>query len=194
MIGSQFGLLTVISRAGIDAHRQAKYLCRCECGQEKVVLSGNLKKGNTTSCGCKRKATCSLRMSSLNLRHGMTDTKLWRTWKAIVERTTVPTSSNYWRYGGSGIGIHEDWLRFENFAFYIGEPPSAEHSIDRIDNYVGYFPGNIRWATAKEQASNRKTNIKVIINGKSMILSDAARAIGISKSTASRWYSSGKLK
>ena len=194
MIGMKFGLLTVISEAGVDVHRQRKYLCLCDCGQKRIVLSGNLKKGNSASCGCKRKLTCSLKMSKFNLRHGMTNTKLWRTWKGIVERTTAPTSSHYLRYGGSGIGIHQDWLNFEEFASYVGEPPSEKHSIDRIDNSVGYFPGNVRWATSKEQASNRSTNIKVTIDGVEMILSDAARVLRVSKSTASRWYASGKLK
>lgn len=194
MIGNRFGFLTVLSEAGTDRYRQKKYLCKCDCGMETLVLSGNLKKGNSTSCGCKRASSCSARMKVLNLRHDMTDTKLWRTWKAVVERTTVVSSNHYKRYGGSGISLHPEWLVFENFAAHVGEPPSADHSIDRINNSLGYFPGNVRWATAKEQAANRKTNIKVDVNGKSMILSEAAIVLGISKSTASRWYASGKLK
>jgi hypothetical protein len=194
MLGEKFGFLTVLSVSGVDRHRQKKYLCKCDCGKEKIVLSGNLKKGNSTSCGCKRKLTCSTRMSKLNLRHGMTGTKLWRTWKAVVERTTILTSSHYQRYGGAGIGLYPNWLNFEEFASYIGEPPSEKHSIDRINNSLGYFPGNIRWATAKEQAANKKTNIRVNVNGQFMILSDAAKSLGISKSTASRWYALGKFK
>jgi hypothetical protein len=133
-------------------------------------------------------------MSQLNLRHGKTNTKLWRTWKGIVERTTVQTSSHYSRYGGAGIGIHQEWLVFETFASYIGEPPSSKHSVDRINNSIGYFPGNVRWATAKEQALNRSTNIFVNLNGVMVVLSEAARILGVSKSTTSRWYASGKLK
>ena len=161
---------------------------------EVVVLSNNLKKGNSKSCGCARRETCSKRMSKLNFKHGQTDTKLWRTWKGILERTTCPTSSHYLRYGGNGIGIYDDWKIYENFAKYIGQPPNQNCSIDRIDNKNGYFPGNIRWATAKEQAHNRSTNIRVSIDGQIMILSDAAKKLNISKSTASRWYAKGKLK
>lgn len=194
MVGKKFGLLTVLHEFGVDRHRQKKYLCQCDCGKETAVLAGNLKKGNSTSCGCKRNLTCSARMTKLNLRHGMTNTKLWRTWKAVIERTTIMTSSNYQRYGGSGIGIYPDWLKFEEFAAHIGDPPSDKHSIDRINNSLGYFPGNVRWATAKEQAANKKTNIRVNVNGELMILSDAAKILGIGKSTASRWYALGKLK
>lgn len=194
MIGSIFGKLTVLSDVGRSKDKQKIYLCRCECGNETKVLSGNLRRGNSTSCGCSRTKTCSERMSKLNYCHGETNTKLWKTWKGIVERTTVSTSAHYKRYGAKGIKIYEDWLVYKNFADYIGQPPSNLHSIDRIDNLKGYFPGNVRWATMKEQGANRSTNIKVIVKGQIMILSDAAKTLGIAKSTASRWVQSGKIK
>ena len=133
-------------------------------------------------------------MSKLNLRHGLTKTKLWKTWKGIVERTTVPTSSHYHRYGGAGIGIHKEWLRFEAFADYVGHPPSSLHTIDRIDNSRGYLPGNVRWATMKEQAANRRTNVKVVVDGRTMILTEVAVFFGVSKSTVSRWVANGRLE
>lgn len=194
MIGTTYGNLTVISFFGISKDRQKVYTCKCSCGKEKNVLSGNLKRGNTKSCGCIGKSKASSRCSLLNLRHGESDTKLWKTWRGIVERTTCKTSSHYKRYGGAGISIYNDWLIYENFASYIGHPPSKDYSIDRIDNSKGYEPGNIRWATAKEQASNRSTNVRVKIGGEIMILSDAARKLNISKSTASRWLASGKIE
>lgn len=193
MIGSIFGKLTVLSEAGRSKEKQKIYLCQCECGNKTKVLSGNLRRGNSTSCGCSRKKTCSIRMSKLNFRHGETNSRLWKTWRGIIERTTVPTSSHYHRYGAKGIGIYESWLIYENFASYIGQPPSELHTIDRIDNSIGYFPGNVRWATMKEQAANRSTNVWVLINGQKYILSDAAKELKISKSTASRWFKQGRL-
>lgn len=193
MIGQKFGKLTVESLSDMRKHGQKTYVCICDCGGTSVVLGANLRKGNTTSCGCSRKNKCSLRMSELNYRHGETNSKLWRTWKGVVERTTVPTSAHYQRYGARGISIHHEWLTYENFARDIGQPPSPNHSIDRINNAQGYFPGNVRWATAKEQASNRSSSVFVNLNGHSMTLSDAAKVLNISKSTASRWYSQGKL-
>jgi hypothetical protein len=187
-------MLTVLSEAGRSKHGDMKFVCLCDCGSKSVVLRANLLKGNSTNCGCKRKVSSAIRMATLNARHKQTGTKIWRTWKGVVERTTKPGSEAYCRYGGAGIGLFDDWLVFENFAAYMGEPPTPKHSIDRIDGGKGYFPGNVRWATAKEQAHNRKTNVVVSVGGKQMILSDAAKHFGVSKSTASRWFKAGKLK
>jgi hypothetical protein len=194
MIGTRFGKLVVDSLSDERKHGQKIYNCICDCGNITIVLGANLRKGNSTSCGCSRKSTTAVRMSILNLRHGETNTKLWRTWRGVVERTTVPSSSHYARYGGRGIGVHPDWMTYENFAKYVGQPPSLLHSIDRIDNNLGYEPGNVRWATMKEQGANRRTNIYVMVSGKKMILVDAAQELNISKSSASRWLKQGKLK
>lgn len=193
MIGNKFGKLLVTQYAGIK-QTQKSYLCKCDCGNEVIVLSNNLKKGNSKSCGCSRKESCRKRMSKLNFKHGETNTKLWRTWKGILDRTTKPKHPHYARYGGKGINICDEWKIYENFAKYIGQPPTENHSIDRIDNNKGYEPGNVRWATAKEQAANRSTNVRVLIDGQKMILSDAAKKLLISKATASRWATCGKLK
>jgi len=133
-------------------------------------------------------------MSKLNFRHGESDTKLWRTWRGILERTTIETSNHYGRYGAKGIGVCQEWMVYENFAKQVGHPPSDKHSIDRIDNNKGYFPGNVRWATAKEQAHNRSTNIRVCVDGQIMVCSEAAKKLNVSKSTVSRWVKIGKLK
>jgi hypothetical protein len=194
MIGQRFGKLVVTALLDERKHGQKVYACTCDCGRESFALAGNLRKGNSTSCGCSRKKTCSIRMTSLNLRHGETKTKLWRTWRGIVERTTNAASSHYLRYGGKGIGICSEWLTYENFASYMGKPPTEAHSIDRINNKKGYQPGNVRWATAAEQAANRSTNIYVLLNGERMILSRAAVVLNISKSSASRWFAQGKLE
>jgi hypothetical protein len=194
MIGERFGKLVVGSLWEERKHGQKVYVCLCDCGTLTKVLGANLRKGNSTSCGCSRRSKSSIRMSILNHRHGETETKLWRTWKGVVERTTVTGSAHYDRYGGRGIGLHPDWLVYEAFAKYMGQPPSNQHSIDRIDNNKGYEPGNVRWATMKEQAANKRTNVRVVVNGETMILADAARALNISKSSASRWLAQGKLK
>lgn len=192
MIGTRFGMLVVTGLIGIRGGQRA-FRCRCDCGKETIVLSGNLKKGNSKSCGCVRRKKSQERMKKLNLRHGETDTKLWRTWKSILDRTENKSHPSYHRYGGIGIVICDEWRAYEDFAKHVGQPPSDFHSIDRIDNSKGYEPGNVRWATAKEQAANRSTNIRVIVDGEVMILSEAAKMLGISKSTATRWVKSGKI-
>lgn len=194
MIGSKFGMLEVLRYVESHPKYGKKYLCKCDCGNETIVIANNLYKQNSTSCGCVRRKKSSVRMGLLNLKHGKTQSKEWKTWKGIVERTTSKKSSHYSRYGGAGIGIHKDWLIFDNFYSYIGDAPSQNHSIDRIDNANGYFPGNIRWATSKQQASNRKTNVFVVIDDEKMISSDAAKKMNVSKSTIGRWIKSGKIK
>ena len=194
MIGSKFGMLTVVSEVDRDKNSLRRYACKCDCGGSSIVLAGNLKKGNSTSCGCKRRDSSSKRMKTLNARHLMTDTKVWRSWAAMLERTTSKTCQHYPRYGGAGIGVFVEWLVFENFYAYIGDPPSNEHTIDRIDGSNGYFPGNVRWASKKEQALNRRTTVWVCVNGEVMHLAGAAVALGVGKSTASRWLKSGKIK
>lgn len=188
MLGEQFGLLTVIRDGGM-----VKVSCRCECGNEREVLRANLRRGNSTSCGCKRRATCSARMSKINRRHGMYGTKVYETWNGVVDRCTRPGSHRFGEYGAKGVHLFPGWLDFDAFYAYVGNPPTPLHSIDRMDNARGYEPGNVRWATKKEQAINRCTTRFVSVDGVALSLTDAAVRLGIAKSTASKWLKSGRL-
>ena len=128
--------------------------CACDCGEEKIVLSGNLVNGVVRSCGCK---TRDLRSSSLT-RHGLSNTKTYRCWSSIIRRCTSPSNPDYKDYGGRGIKVCEHWLKFDNFLADMGQCPSKKHSIDRANNELGYFKENCRWALPKEQANNKRNN------------------------------------
>lgn len=93
-------------------------------------------------------------------RHGMSHTPEYSAWRNMVGRCT-PGSRRYEvhreYYGDRGITVCDQWrASFVNFLADVGPRPSDQHSLDRIDNDKGYEPGNVRWATASEQAQNRR--------------------------------------
>lgn len=87
-------------------------------------------------------------------------TKEYRAWLNMKKRCYYKNSSRYKDYGGRGITVYEGWLH-DSAAFisYVGLKPSANHSLDRIDNDGNYEPGNVRWATVKEQSTNKRESI-----------------------------------
>ena len=153
--GCRFGLLTVLGR-GPNQGKRTVWICQCDCGNRREVRSCSLTSGNTRSCGCLSAAVA----GRLNTIHGMCKRypAEHRAWMLIKQRTLNPNNPNYPRYGGAGISICEQWASsFTAFFEHIGPRPSADHSVDRIDNSKGYFPGNVRWATAAEQVQNSRT-------------------------------------
>jgi hypothetical protein len=153
LTGQKFDRLTVICRASNNRHGCTMWLCKCDCGIEKIILGNSLRNGRTKSCGCLWKK-----------RNLLSTCKTYRTWQHMHERCTNPNHPSFKEYKRKKIKICYRWSKnnpkgFENFYKDVGEPPSKYHSIDRINNNRGYYINNWRWATPKEQANNRKNNI-----------------------------------
>jgi len=106
------------------------------------------------------------------------------TWRSMLARCRNKNSKDYEYYGAKGISVCKRWLSYENFILDMGNRPSADHSLDRINTKKGYMPSNCRWATRSEQQKNKSTT-KFYSNGAfSGTLVECAKYIGISKELA----------
>jgi len=108
----------------------------------------------------------------------------YSTWSLMIQRCEDPSSDRYGYYGGRGISVCPKWrTSFAAFLEDVGPKPSPAHSLDRIDPNGNYEPGNVRWATKKEQARNRRTNRLLTVNGETRCLSEWSEITGIPKTT-----------
>ena len=153
LTNKRFGRLVVIAEAPRKSKRRRLWLCRCDCGSEKVASQDNLGK-RIFSCGCFHKE----RIRASNGTHLRTNTVEYATWERMKNRCYNTNSPDYEDYGGRGITVCERWrTSFENFFADMGLRPSTNHSLDRYPNNDGnYEPGNCRWATRSQQARNRR--------------------------------------
>lgn len=176
LTGERFGKLVVIKTAGKTKNGAYLWQCKCDCGNEIIANVGNLKNGHTKSCGCLRVDRCKTNFT----KHGLEHTRLYGIWSDMRLRCYDEKNIAYHRYGGRGITICDEWKNdvkaFYDWATANGYKDSL--TIDRIDNDGNYCPENCRWATVKEQASNRRSNILVTHNGKTQTMKKWANEVG----------------
>lgn len=173
LIGQKFNELIPIKYVGRNKWGNALWLCRCDCGKEKIILGSDIKRGRSKNCGCSK------------LKHGHTknrkQSKTYKSWDSMIQRCTNKNTENYEYYGGRGITICDRWLEpdgqgFLNFLEDMGEKPEGK-SLDRVDNNLlieGYSPNNCCWSTRKEQANNRRNDLIITFDNRTQHLIDWA--------------------
>jgi hypothetical protein len=173
LAGKKFGRWTALN-FGEKKGGQHVWLCRCDCGVEMLVAGQSLRRGVSTSCGCRRKEVSKETFKT----HGMAGSRLNRVWSGMKARCTNPGHQYFYRYGGRGIKVCDRWQDFANFYEDMAPTYKSGLSIDRIDNDGDYEPANCRWATPTEQGINQNhPKIKTALG--EMTIREAAKLSGV---------------
>ena len=180
--GQRFGRLLVLHRA--DSRRGNVYWhCQCDCGKFADVAGLYMRNGTTRSCGCLRLEASIKRSTTHGHAKNNKRSPTLNSWENMLKRCLDTEHERYQDYGGRGIKVCDRWLKFENFLADMGEKPDPELQIERIDNDGNYELGNCRWATRSMQCRNRRSNHRILFNGKLETVTDVAAKIGIKSST-----------
>lgn len=114
--------------------------------------------------------------------YGGDATPTYRTWRAMKHRSRAGDEySRYKDYKGRGIDLAPEWFDFATFLADMGEKPSPNHSIERVDNSKGYGPGNCVWADARTQANNRRSNKRFEFRGQTFTQAELCRHMGVTQ-------------
>lgn len=163
LTGKRFGLLFVLEPIELFEGRR-KWQCICDCGNLTVAAGSNLGNGHTKSCGCLRRQWTKTHKTT----HGMSKTPEHKTWSNIHARCEDPKHVSFKYYGVKGVRVCDRWKSFEAFFEDMGNRPSPNHSLDRINPDGDYCPENCRWATWTQQNNNRRNNRRLTLGGITM--------------------------
>lgn len=198
LTGLRFSLLTAVEPVGSQPrHKDGKLIataviwrCRCECGNETTTTTRDLTTKRKQSCGCayrKSKLPDDARRT-----HGRSSTRLYNLYRSMISRCENPRSHAYRAYGARGIKVCQRWREsFLAFAEDMGERPVG-HSLERVKNDGDYAPDNCVWATAKDQANNRRPaqsmppRRPLTLNGKTQSLAAWAKELGVARTCIQR--------
>lgn len=181
--GKRFGKLTVLAEHPMRGQSgEVMWVCKCDCGNTKIINGNSLRSGRSTTCGCSTK------------KHGMRGTRLYRIFDGMLKRCYNPKHPWYKRYGGRGIAVCDEWLKDRGafFSWAIDNGYRDDLTIDRIDNSGNYCPENCRWVDQKTQINNRSNTPTAEINGERKTISEWASLTGIAYQTIYRRYQRGE--
>lgn len=162
--GNIYGLLTVITLSHRDSKGRAYYHCVCSCGGEHYALGDTLKSGQTKFCKAGHHVTWTTKHGHHRNSRASAE---YQAWIDMRRRCNDPLHPAYKNYGARGIRVCDEWQdSFESFIAHVGNKPSPDLSIDRINNDGNYEPGNVKWATALQQTRNRRkrTTVKTLLD------------------------------
>lgn len=181
-LGERYERLTVVARAPNRGGRDqnARWVCKCDCGNKVIAYGQDLKRGKIKSCGCLNDERAK-QMGHWNRTHGMVNTRIYRIWVGMLNRCRNPRNHNWHMYGGRGIRVCKRWHRFENFVSDMGVP-EPNMTLERVNNNGNYSKENCRWATMQEQAVNRRNSRKLTHNNVTLTIAEWARVLGITES------------
>ena len=180
LTGQRFGRITALEDTGkrTKPGNNAIWLCRCDCGKLFEVRSSNLTttKRPQKSCGCTKWQDISMANSTHG---GSKKDRLYRVWMGMRRRCRDPRLKEYSRYGGRGIRVCDEWQDYAVFKQWAD--PSAgswDCTLDRIDNNGNYEPSNCRWVDLKTQENNKRSNLMIEYQGRTMSLKMWSEELG----------------
>lgn len=193
LLGHRFEMLLV------TGWKDGKWVCLCDCGNERLNSGWQLTNRKSTSCGC----AVSAKAKQQNTKHGISHTPLGTSWYGLMQRCFNPKSTGFEHWGGRGI-FPCDFIKASpvNLLFSIGDRPDAK-SIDRIKNDLGYYCGNcaqciqnkwplnIKWSDDTEQRRNTSRTRLVTIEGKTKTASQWAYTFGLDRGEFHRLFCRG---
>lgn len=185
LVGEKYWNMTVLEFVGINEKGRSLWLCKCDCGNTKVVVGTDLKRGKVKSCGCMNRRI-----------NGLYKSRLYEIHHMMMCRCYTESTTHYEYYGGRGISVCEEWRNKENgfLNFYnwsMANGYADDLTIDRIDVNGNYEPSNCRWATREQQANNTRHNKFITYKGKTMTISQWAKLLGIDRRTFDKRIKSG---
>lgn len=179
-VGKKFNHLFVLEVIkGEPGKGQRFFKCKCDCGAIGMWYYYKVKSGHTKSCGCNQGA---------RLKHGMSSRKgyagIYNVWRNMKYRCCNSDAKHWASYGGRGISVCERWLHsFENFYEDMKDGYKKGLTLDRINVNGNYEKDNCRWVDIIQQHKNKRTNVNITYNGRTMILADWAREFRIDECT-----------
>lgn len=152
--GCRFGRLLVINFDRRELRKNGGpllfWICKCDCGNKISCRAANLLSGRSTSCGCGRIEAA----IAANTTHALSKSPEYLAFYEAKRRCTDRKDKRWKYYGGRGIKFL--FTSVEQWVPALGKRPTPQHTVDRRNNDGHYEPGNVRWATRKEQALNRR--------------------------------------